>query len=118
MMWSLRKGKDSIYTWHEHTGHSLGAEEFECEVVDGKAIFRLSIRPISAHQKSDESYLHKQKLVYAQVHHKTIIEGLCRHLGSFDTWELQLISQGKVLHFTVVPDFESDSHSLKLDVVN
>jgi hypothetical protein len=118
MMWSLRKGHDSIYTMHEHTGHSLGAEKFECGIVDGKAIFSLSIRPISSHQKSDERYLHEEKLVYLTVDNIATIEGLGRHLGSFDNWELQLVSQGKVLHFTVVPDFESDSHGLKLDVVN
>lgn len=117
MMWSLRKGHDSVYTMHEHTGHNLGAEKFECGVVNGKAIFSLSIRPIG-HQKSDERYLHEEKLMYVTVNHKAIIEGLDRHLGAFDTWELQLISQGKVLHFTVVPDFESVGYTLKLNVIN
>jgi hypothetical protein len=120
MAWSLRKGKGSVYMQHEHTGHSLGAELFVCEVIDGKAIFRFSIRAISSHQRADEDYLHERKLVSAKVDDKTVIEGLDQHLSSFDTWELQIISRGKTLSFAVVPEYEriNNYESLTLAVIN
>lgn len=123
MIRSLRKGQSSLYIQHVHTGHTLGAEKFECEVNGRKAILRLSIKPIDQNQRMDERYLHEEDLVSVSVDDSTVIVGLEQYTSArraeFDTWELQLFSQGKTLCFEVVPQFEQHNvlQILKLSVV-
>lgn len=110
MIRSLRKGQSSVYVQHVHTGHTLGAEKFECEISNDKAILRLSIRPVDQNQRIDEKYLHEEKLVSMSVDDSTVINAFDQCVKSpradFNNWELQLLSQGKVLCFTVTPDLK------------
>lgn len=110
MIRSLRKGQSSVYMQHVHTGHTLGAEKFECEISNDKAILRLSIRPVDQNQRIDEKYLHEEKLVSISVDDSTVINAFDQCVNSsradFNNWELQLLSQGKVLCFTVIPDLK------------
>jgi hypothetical protein len=98
---------------HANTGHNLGAENCECEVKDRKAILRLYIKPVDRNQRMDESYLHEQKLVSMSLNDTTIIKGLREYFSSrkpdFETWELQLISQKKILNFAVIPKLSTQS---------
>ena len=111
MIRSLRKGHTSVYMQHEHTGHSIGAEKYECEVAGGKAILRLSLRPVDGNQRHDEEYLHSEELVSLDVDDSTVIDGLQKYLGlhrqEFTSWELQILSRGKILCFPVKPQVDN-----------
>lgn len=110
MIRSLRKGKASVYMQFAHVGHNIGAEKYECEVADGKAILRLSLRPTGENQRLDEEYLHNQKLVSLDVTDSTVVKGLKSYLtlrlNDFTSWELQILSRGKALFFLVAPYIE------------
>jgi hypothetical protein len=107
MVHSLRKGHTSVYFQHEHTGHSIGAEKYESEVVDGKAILRFSLRPVDGNQRFDEEYLHTHELISVDVDDSIVIDGLRNYLKSqrqeLISWELQILSRGKKLSFAVEP---------------
>lgn len=110
MILSLRKGRTSVYLQHEHTGHSIGAEKYESEVLDGKAILRFSLRPVDGNQRLDEEYLHTHELISVDVADATVIDGLRRHLKSrkqeITSWELQVLSCGKKFSFAIEPQVE------------
>lgn len=110
MIRSLRKGRTSVYLQHAHTGHSIGAEKYESEVVDGKAILRFSLRPVDGNQRFDEEYLHTHELISVDVDDSTVIDGLRHHLKfhrqELTSWELQVLSRGKKLSFAVEPQVE------------
>jgi hypothetical protein len=110
MIRSLRKGRSSVYMQHAHTGHSIGAEKYECEVSDGKAVLRLSLRPVDENQRHDEDYLHDHKLVSVDVDDSTVIDGLHSYLSAhrqeFSAWEVQILSQGKTFRLTVEPQLD------------
>ena len=110
MIRSLRKGRTSVYFQHAHTGHSIGAEKYESEVVDGKAILRFSLRPVDGNQRFDEEYLHTHKLISVDVDDSIVIDGLWHHLKfhrqEFISWELQILSRGKKFSFAVEPQIE------------
>jgi hypothetical protein len=124
MIRSLRKGRTSVYLQHKLTGHSIGAEKYECEVKGGKAILRLSLRPVDGNQRYDEEYLHSNELVSLDVDDTTVIDGLQSYLQlhreEFKSWELQILSRGKRLAFAVQPQLE-EYHArriLRLSVVS
>lgn len=107
MIRSLRKGQASVYMQFAYVGHNIGAEKYECEVADGKAILRLSLRPTGENQRLDEEYLHNQKLVSLDVADSTVVKGLESYLTlrlkDFTSWELQILSRDKALCFLVAP---------------
>jgi hypothetical protein len=92
---------------HAHTGHNIGAEKFECEVSGGKAILRLSLRPVDGNQRHDEDYLHEHELESVDVDDSTVIDGLHSYLSfhrqEFNSWELQILSRGKTFRLAVEP---------------
>ena len=104
---SLKKGHASVYMQFANVGHNIGAEKYECEVANGKAILRVSLRPTGENQRLDEEYLHNQKLVSLDVADSTVVKGLESYLTlrlkDFTSWELQILSRDKALCFLVAP---------------
>jgi hypothetical protein len=102
--------KLNIYIQHAHTGHSIGAEKYKCEVSDGKAILRLSRRPVDENQRHDEDYLHDHELVSVDVDDSTVIDGLYSYLSArrqeLSAWAVQILSQGKTFNLTVEPQLD------------
>ena len=107
MIRSLRKGRTSVYFQHANTGHSIGAEKYECEVKDGEAIVRFSLRPIDGNQTEDEKYSRIHPLEYVEIDDGYFVEGLQSYLKhpthEFTTWRLQVLSGGQMLSFAVTP---------------
>jgi len=101
------KGSSSVYFQHEHTGHSIGAEKYESELVGGKAILRFTLRPVSSGQRYDEEYLNNEPLEYLSIDDGRVIDGFARHVdvlkGDVESWEVHVISRGKALIFGVKP---------------
>ena len=107
MIRSLRKGCTSVYFQHANTGHSIGAEKYECEIKDGEAIVRFSLRPIDGNQTEDEKYSRIHPLQYIEIDDSYVVEGLQRylkhHTHEFTAWRLQVLSGGQMLSFAVSP---------------
>lgn len=110
MVRSLRKGRTSVHLQHVLTGHNIGAEKYESEVADGKAILRFSLRPVDGNQRYDEEYLHTHELVSVDIDDSTVIDGirdyLKHHRKEFTSWELQILSRAKIFSFVVEPHVE------------
>lgn len=108
MIRSLRKGRSSVYFQHANTGHSIGAEKYECEVTDGKAILRFSLNPVDGNQRMDEDHLHIEKPLSIDVDDGSVIDSLLKYLNArrqeFSSWEVQVLSRGKTFSFAVDPD--------------
>lgn len=124
MIRSLRKGHSSIYIQHPNTGHSIGAKKYESEIADDRAILRLTLNPVDSNQCSDEEHLHTDQLVSVSIDDSTVTKGFCEHVAShkqkFSSWQLEVISRGKKITFTVEPEFEEyGSHEqLNLRVIS
>jgi hypothetical protein len=107
---SLRKGRISVYLQYELTGHSIGAEKFEAEIKDGKAILRLTLRPVDGNQRHDESYLHEHPLKSVDVDDPVVIHGIESHAkarrSEFSSWELQIISRGQLFRVAFSPHYQ------------
>jgi len=116
---SLRKGHSSAYFQHAHTGHNIGVEKFECEVHNGKAVVRFSLRPVDGNQRHDQDYLHTHALVSVEIHDDHVIKGLRSYLEhrmlEFSAWQLQVISRGTLFSFPVTARL-SQRGSLKLSI--
>lgn len=110
MIRSLRKGRTSIYIQHPNTGHSIGAEKYESEIADGKAILRLTLNPVDSNQSHDEEYFHTDPLVSVSIDDSTVINGLGEHVTlhkqKFTSWQLEVLSRSKKFSFPVEPEFE------------
>jgi hypothetical protein len=117
---SLKKGHASVYMQFAHVGHNIGAEKYECEVANGKAILRVSLRPTGENQRLDEEYLHNQKLVSLDVADSTVVKGLESYLTfglkGVSSWELQILSRGKAFCFLVAPYIEQHSAGSTLNL--
>lgn len=109
MIRSLRKGRTSVYLKHPHTGHSIGAEEYESKIEAEVAVLCFTLRPVDRNQKSDEEYLHNDVLEYVDINDATVITSLENHVKSHSqevtSWKLQIISLGKIFRFEVSPSF-------------
>lgn len=110
MIRSLRKGRISVYLQHDLVGNTVGAENFEAEVVGGKAVLRLSLRPVSENQRLDEGYFHENPLKSVDVDDSAVIRGLDSHVSvrrnEFCAWELQVLSRGRCFTFPVRPEYQ------------
>ena len=108
MIQSLRKGRTSVYFKHADTGHSIGAEKYECEVRDSEAIIRFSLRPVSGSQTQDEEYSQTHPLQYVEIDDAYVIEGLRsyfeHHTQEFSAGRLEVLSRGQRLSFRVTPN--------------
>lgn len=118
MIRSLRKGRQSVYLQHKLTGHSIGAENFECDLDGKKAVFRLSLNPVDDNQRADEDYLHSTQLLSLVVDDSMVIDGLSRYLelqaNHCTSLELQVLSRGKTLAFTVIANVEQVQSARRL----
>jgi hypothetical protein len=105
MFRSLRKGTSSVYLQHENTGHSIGAKQFEVQLVDGTAILRFTLSPVDGNQRHDESYLHDCPLRSIDLDDSYIINQLRNYLKAqrkpVANWEVKIVSRGKELSFPV-----------------
>lgn len=120
MIRSLRKGRSSIYIQHPSTGHSIGAEKYESEIADDKAIFRLTLKPVDSNQRSDEEYFHTDQLVSVSIDDSIVIKGFGEHVTShkqkFSSWQLEVISRGKKFSFPVEPELEEHGNHEQLNL--
>jgi hypothetical protein len=116
---SLRKGRSSAYFQHANTGHSIGAEKFECELRSGTVVVRFALRPVDGNQRDDAEYFQAHALVSVEVNDGYIIEGLSsylkHHIQEFSAWELEVLSNGKLFSFPVTAEL-LPHESLKLSV--
>lgn len=121
---SLRKGMSRVYFQHQNTGHSIGVKLSESEIRDGVAILRAAVAPVDGNQKHDESYLHEELLLSASIDDETIIEGFLNHIehgsSTVQEYQLELVSEGKVLAFKVTPALKEQGgpRTLILNVEN
>ena len=101
MIRSLRKGHSSAYFQHVLTGHSIGAEKFECEVRAGMAIVRFSLRPVDENQREDQQYVHTHPFTYVEIHDTYVTDNLRsylkHHMTEFSGWLLEVHSAGRLL---------------------
>ena len=120
MIRSLRKGRSSIYIQHPSTGHSIGAEKYESEIVDNKAILRLTLNPVDSNQRYDEEYFHTDHLVSVSIDDSTVIKGFGEHVTSqnqkIKSWQLEVLSRGKKFSFAVEPKLEEHGNHEQLNL--
>jgi hypothetical protein len=111
---SLRKGKTRVYLQHANTGHNIGAKCTESEVKNDLAILRLTLSPIDGNQKSDEGYLHNERLEFASIADERIIDGFIKHVkegsNKVSAYKLELLSRGKTLEFDVTPEIDKQAN--------
>ena len=122
MIRSLRKGHERIYFQHPHVGNDIGADTYECEIADGKAIFRFTLRPKGSNETMDRDYLREHEVQSIATHDNAVIDGLqsylMHHRSEFSSWEVQVKSQGLTLKYPVKPwlDVVGDSSTLTFNV--
>lgn len=71
MIRSLKKGQTSIEIWYKSGEDSIGAKQTEIELMDGHAVFRITLSPVSGDQSYDAN---KIFLEYSQTITKVIIQ--------------------------------------------
>lgn len=107
MIRSLRKGKSSVYFQHENTGHTIGAERFECEVKSGEAVLRFSLRPSGSNQVDDMLYTLAHPVRSVQLDEPHVIDGLrsylSHHSHEFAGWRLHVLTRTGALSLSVSP---------------
>jgi hypothetical protein len=107
MIRSLRKSQSSVYFQHENTGHCIGAERFECEVMSGDAVLRFSLRPSGSNQVEDMRYTLAHPVRSVQLDDAHVIDGLCSYLShrthEFAGWRLHVLTRTGALSLSVYP---------------
>lgn len=110
MFRSLRKGRSSIYLQHEHTGHSIGAEQFEAQVDAGKLVLRFVLKPVDSNQRQDEDYLHEHPLESITLHDSYVIDQLRSYVDAkkvrIESWEIEIASRSRRFHFQVSAEYK------------
>ena len=112
----LRKGRTSVYIQHRTNGSTIGAEKYEADIEDGKAILRFCLHPVDSNQKEDEEYFHANPLISVSIDDSTVVNGFLKKVNShkqeITIWEVQIISLGKIFFFTVKPKFEQTNETI------
>lgn len=80
---SLRKGHSSVYLHHAGSGHTIGAEKFECEVLSGDFVIKLTLRPSGGHQIQDAEYSAEHPIKYVVIDDQHILQGLRKYLTNY-----------------------------------
>ncbi|HEY2390267.1 MAG TPA: hypothetical protein VGK22_03765 [Candidatus Angelobacter sp.] len=103
---SLRKGTSTIYFQYAITGHKMGAVDTRVAVVNGVALLKFKVQPITDSQRLDENYLHGHALLCVHISDKYVLKGLRRFLAGQSTeisngMRLEIYSRNKTLSFPV-----------------
>ena len=107
MVRTLRKGHTLVDLQYGNTCDSITAEQFEAEVQEGVAIFRLYLRPSGSNQKADEENLHTRSLVSVTINEPQILKNLRgfneARKAEYSKWVIEVISRGKAMKFVAKP---------------
>ena len=105
MTTNLRKGPSSVYVQHKGFGHSIGAEHFECSLVDGVAVVRFTFRPVDGNQRDDLETTFATAIESVDVDDSLIQEKLVQFVSVQKTeisgWRLEAIHQGRRISLSV-----------------
>ncbi len=105
MIRSLRKGQYSVYFQHENTGHTIGAERFECEVKSGEAVLRFSLRPSGSNQVEDMRYTLAHPVRSVRLDDSHVIDRLrsylLHHTQEFAGWRLHVLTRTAALSLSI-----------------
>ncbi|MES2885698.1 MAG: hypothetical protein V4709_12890 [Pseudomonadota bacterium] len=69
-----------MYLQYASGGDTIGADQFQVELINGVAVIRCQLRPVDENQKIDARRLLDEKLTGLQLHDDFIIEGLAKFL--------------------------------------
>lgn len=109
---SLRKGRSSVYFHHEHTGHTIGAELFECEIQNAEAVLRFTLRPVDGNQRDDLAYTLTHPISYVQLNDTGVIDRLGgyseRHAHEFSNWRIEILCDTGPISLPVTPSTSPD----------
>ena len=118
---SLQKGhSSSTYLQFSNVGGSIGAEQYEAEIVDGAVVLRFTLKPVDENQRLDEEELHTQPLVSVQIMNALVIRKLEQFCAArakgIPGRKLEIISRGKPMQFDIVRAIRHSDSFLELEV--
>lgn len=99
----LRKGRSSVYFQHEHTGHTIGADQFACEVVNGHGVLQFRLRPSGPNEPQDAEYTLDTSIQHLEISDAHVIEGLSTYVRSQRqrvlSWSIEVLThRGTIRH--------------------
>lgn len=118
MVRSLRKGHSSVYLQHAGTGHTIGAEKFQCEVVSDDLVVKFTLRPSGGNQIQDTEYSAEHPIQYIVIDDAYILEELRKYLANNYprqqfSWRIELQFPRKRVALSVTPKkYANDSLQL------
>jgi hypothetical protein len=103
---SLRKGFALVDLQYEHTVDTMGTKDTAAAIVDGAAVLKFTLKPVSENQRIDEDYLHSHALLAVQLTDEYVTrrfgEFCNRHSGEITSGiRLKILSKGKKFKFHV-----------------
>lgn len=94
---NLRKGRSSVYFQHQHTGHSIEAEDYCCKVIGSDLVLSFKLRPAGGHQRDDEEYSINNQIEYIEIDDEHVLKGLQQYITHRQTeihgWQVHISSQ-------------------------
>lgn len=120
MFRSLRKGRSSIYFQHEHTGHTIGADQFSCTVVGTDGVLQVRLRPAGSNEHQDAQYTLEHSIQYMEISDVHVIGELSHYVRSLrktiGSWSVEVLTDRGVIKFPVRLE-RADEFTLRLTVV-
>lgn len=114
---SLRKGRTLVYFSHPDTGHSIGAEDYRCELVESELVISFTLRPIDGNQRHDLGYTLEHPIEYVEISDSHILNGLAAYYGrrkpQVQSWRVNINSKRGSRSLVVTPrstEFSAQFH--------
>lgn len=120
MFRSLRKGRSSIYFQHEHTGHTIGVDQFSCTVVGTDGVLQARLRPAGPNEPQDAEYTLENSIQYMEISDVHVIDELSHYVRSLrktiGSWSVELLTERGVIKLPIRLE-RPDESTLQLTVV-
>jgi hypothetical protein len=102
----LRKGFALVDLQYEDMADTMGTKDTAAAIVDGAAVLKFTLKPVSENQHMDEDYLHSHALLAVQLTDEYVTQAFgkfCnRHSDEITNgMRLEILSKGKRFKFHV-----------------
>lgn len=120
MFRSLRKGRSSVYFQHEHTGHTIGADQFACQVVNRLGVLQFRLRPSGPNEPQDAECTLDTSIQHVEIDDAHVIEGLSSYVRSqrqpVVSWSIEILThRGPIRHSVQLA--MADAFTLRFTVI-
>ena len=104
---SLRKGRTPVYFLHPHTGHSIEAEDYRCELVGAELVVSFTLRPVDGNQRDDLQYTMENPIEYLEISDEQVLKRVAayyaRRRSDVQSWRVNITSRWGSKSLSVSP---------------